>query len=161
MNMQGVIFVCKIYLLLHLMKGSRTILSITSGFLIILLMIGSTGAVIVKHTCISCGLSDLHTEIFSSVHTQHSCDCEKDKSSCHNHEEEALQNNCCTFISEKLSLKEYNQTTPVNLSVVLIPASPAQFLSYDDPPEKPSSTFEIRNKHGGRDILRSNCQLTI
>jgi len=143
------------------MKGRSTILSITAVFLVIVLMIGSTGAVIIKHTCITCGLSDLHTEIFSSAHNHHSCDCEKDRSSCHNHEGEALQSDCCTFTSQKLSLEEYNKTKLISLSVVLLPALSGQVLSNEDRQENPSYPVVIKNNHGGRDILRSSCQLTI
>ena len=143
------------------MKRRNAIYTITSVFLIIVLMIGSTGAVIVKHTCVSCGLSDFHTEFYSAVHTDHACDCEEGTSSCHNHEEEAMEAGCCTFISEKLSLSEYNKSTLINISVVLLPVLSCQFLSPDEQQEKPSYPVEIQNKHGGRDVLLSNCQLII
>ena len=142
------------------MESRKTILSITSGFLIILMMIGSTGAVIVKHTCISCGLSDFHTEFYSTAHINHACDCEEDESSCSTHEEEAMESGCCTFVSEKLSLSEYNKSTLINISVVL-PVISCQYLSPDEQQEKPSYPVEIQNKHGGRDVLLANCQLII
>ena len=143
------------------MESRKTILSITSGFLIILMMIGSTGAVIVKHTCISCGLSDIHTEFYSEIHSSHACDCEEDASSCDNHEEEAMEAGCCTFTSEKLSLSEYNKSTLINISDVLLPVLSCQYLSSDVQQEKPSYPVEIHIKHGGRDVLLSHCQLII
>lgn len=143
------------------MSGRKTILSITSGFLIIILMIGSSGAVIVKHTCISCGLSDFHTEFYSSVHSHHACDCEEADTSCHDHEVDAMETGCCTFISEKLSLSDYNKSTLISISAVLLPVLSCQFLSPDEKQEKPTYPVQIQNKHGGRDILKSTCKLII
>ena len=143
------------------MKRRNSIYSVTSVFLIILLMIGSTGAVIVKHTCATCGLSDFHTEFFSSVHTDHSCNCSEGVSSCHNHDENAIESDCCTFVSEKLSLSDYNKSTLINISVVELPVLTCQYLSSDVQQEKPSFPVQIHNKHGGRDVLISNCQLII
>ena len=144
-----------------LMKRRNTIYSITSVFLIIVIMVGSTGAVIVKHTCDSCGLSDFHTEFYSSVPAHHSCSCIEETSSCHNDHEEALQPGCCTFTSEKLSLTEYNNTKFINLSVVILPVLSCNSITPDENQEKPLSITEFHNKHGGRDVLRSSCQLII
>lgn len=143
------------------MKRRNSIYSATSVFLIILLMIGSTGAVIVKHTCVSCGLSDFHTEFFSTVHTNHSCNCNEGVSSCHNHDENAIESVCCTFVSEKLSLSDYNNSSLINISVVEQPVLSCQYLSTYEQQEKSTFPLQILNKHGGRDVLISNCQLII
>lgn len=143
------------------MRRKNTIYSVTSVFLIIILLIGSTGAVIIKHTCVSCGLSDLHTEFYSSVHSHHTCDCEEAKTSCHDHEEDAMETACCTIVSEKLSLSDYNKSTLFSTSFVLLPVLSCQFLSPDEQQEKPTYPIQIQNKHGGRDILRSTCKLII
>ncbi|MBI5010566.1 MAG: hypothetical protein HZB98_13175 [Bacteroidia bacterium] len=143
------------------MKRRNSIYSVTSVFLIILLMIGSTGAVIVKHTCVSCGLSDFHTEFFSNVHTNHSCNCNEGVSSCHNHDENAIESGCCTFVSEKLSLSDYNNSSLINISIVEQPVLSCQDLSTHEQQEKSTFPLQILNKHGGRDVLISNCQLII
>jgi len=124
-------------------------------------MIGSTGAVIVKHTCANCGLSDFHTEFFTSVHTDHSCNCDEGVSTCHNHDENDIESDCCIFISEKLSLSDYNKSTLINISVVELPVLSCPFLTSDEQQEKPTYPVQIQNKHGGRDVLISNCQLII
>jgi hypothetical protein len=144
------------------MKRGNATYSITSVFLIILFMLGSTGVVIVKHTCVSCGLSDVHTEIYSNAHSLHSCDCNKESSSsCHKENEDSLHQECCTFSSEKLSLTEYNNSKSVTLSVVILPVLYCNYLSPFDQEEKPSGIAEFHNKHGGRNILQSSCQLII
>lgn len=146
---------------LQKVKKRNAISSLISALLIIVLLTGSTGAVIVKHSCISCGLSDFHTEIFSSAHAHHACDCEQDKSSCHNHKEEAVTQECCTFTSEKLTLTDYNKTTLINLSVVSFPLLSCRILTSEPGQEKPLYPVDIHNKHGGRDVLITNCQFII
>jgi hypothetical protein len=143
------------------MKKRNTILSITSVLLIVLFMAGSTGAVIVKHTCVSCGFSDFHTEVFSSVHSLHSCDCKNEKSSCHDENEEALHPGCCTFTSEKLSLTEYNNSKFISLSAVILPVLSFSYKNNGEQQEKHTFITEFHNKHGGRDILQSSCRLII
>ncbi len=143
------------------MRRKNIIYSVTSVFLIIILLIGGTGAVIIKHTCISCGLSDFHTEFYSSVHSLHACGCEEADTSCHEHEEDSMETGCCTFISEKLSLSDYNKSTLISISAVVLPVLSCQFLSPDEQQEKPTYPVKIQNKHGGRDILKSTCKLII
>jgi len=157
----SIVIYCEGFLPLPRMKRRNSIYPVTSVFLIILLMIGSTGAVIVKHTCVSCGLSDFHTEFFSSVHTNHSCNCNEGVSSCHKHEENAIESDCCTYVSEKLSLSDYNKSTLINISAVLLPVLSCQFLTPDEQQEKPTYPVQIQNKHGGRDVLKSTCKLII
>ncbi|HUX96843.1 MAG TPA: hypothetical protein VMV47_14005 [Bacteroidales bacterium] len=143
------------------MKRRSKILSITSGFLILLFLVGSNGAVIVKHTCYSCGLSDLHTEFFSSESQNHGCSCEPRITTSHDKNEKTLEPFCCTFSFEKLSLTEYNYTTLIDLSAVSAPVLSHLYFSLDEQSEKPVSSIIIHNKHGGRDILKSACQLII
>jgi len=143
------------------MKKRNVILSITSVLLILLFLAGSTGAVIVKHSCISCGLSDFHTEVFSSVHSHHSCDCKTEKSSCHDETEESLHSECCTFTSEKLSLTEYNNSKFISLSAVILPVLSFCYKNNGEQQEKHTVIPEFHNKHGGRDILQSSCRLII
>jgi hypothetical protein len=142
-------------------KKRNAISSMLSALLTVLLLTGSTGAVIVRHNCFSCGLSDFHTEIFSTVHDHHACDCEQDKSLCHNHEGNAMEQECCTFTSEKLSLTDYNKSTLINLSIVSLPLLSCRVLPIEKEQEKPFYPIEIHNKHGGRDVLISNCQFII
>jgi len=140
---------------------NRTIRSIISLLLIILIMIGSTGAVVVKHTCVSCGLSDFHTELFSPEHLQHACDCEQGSSSCHNHEKEVVQKECCTYSSVKLSVSDYNKSTITTLSAVTVQLLSCMFLSPEPEQQKSLNPLNNHNKYGGRDVLISNCQFII
>lgn len=143
------------------MKDRSKILSITSGFLILLFLVGSTGAVIVEHNCYTCGLSDLHTEFFSSESLNHGCSCESETTAPENSNENTLESVCCTFSYEKLTLTEYNYTTPIIFSVVAAPVLSHFIVHQDEQPELPACPLIIHNKHGGRDILRSSCRLII
>mgnify|MGYP007064295121 CR=1 FL=1 len=143
------------------MRRRSKILSITSGFLILLLLVGSTGAVIVEHTCYSCGLSDLHTEFFSSESQNHGCSCESGPTSSSDKNEKTLEPVCCTFSFEKLSLTEYNNTTLTSYPVVSAPVLSHIYVAQDEQLEKPVFSVLVTNKHGGRDLLRSTCQLLI
>lgn len=150
-----------ICLLLQLMKRRSTILSITSGFLILLFLIGSSGAVIVEHTCYSCGLSDLHTEFFSNYSQNNDCLCDHKTTSLPSRDGNSFKSVCCTFNFEKLSLTEYNLNTLIDFSIVSTPVLSHLYISSDYPQEKPVSPIIIHNKHGGREILKSACQLII
>ncbi|MBK9392200.1 MAG: hypothetical protein IPN68_19195 [Bacteroidetes bacterium] len=143
------------------MKNRSNIFSVISLFLTILFMVGSSGAVIVTHTCNSSGLSDYKTEFFSPVSSDNSCCCCIETTSCNNDQNESLKRGCCSFSTEKLSLTDYNNTKFVNLSVLILPVLSWNYLPATIDQEEISYPVEIHNKHGGRDILRSTCQLII
>ena len=121
----------------------------------------SSGAVIVEHTCYSCDLSDLHTEFFSNYSQNHNCFCDHKTTSLPSWDENSFKSVCCTFNFEKLSLTEYNLNTLIDFSVVSTPVLSHLYISSDYQQEKPVCPIIIHNKHGGRDILRSACQLII
>jgi hypothetical protein len=146
---------------LQKVKKKSVILSVVSVFLIILFMVGSTGAVIVKHTCLACGLSEFHTEFYSSELSHDGCSCDNITSSCHSEDKESLEPGCCTFQSDKLSLADYTTSKLVNIVVISLPSISLQSVLINDIQVKPEPTIIIHNKHGGRDLLRSVCQLLI
>lgn len=143
------------------MRKRSKILSITSVFLILLFLIGSTGAVIVEHNCYSCGLSDLHTEFFSSESQNHGCICESASATSPDKNQKTLEPVCCIFSFEKLSLTEYTLTSLFDYSSGSVPALSNLYISHNQQLEKPVCPVFIHNKHGGRDLLRSTCQLII
>jgi hypothetical protein len=138
-------------------KRKEKILSLVSAILAVLFLIGSTGAVIVKHTCMSSGRSDYQTELFSSSGAETCCT----SMPVHNSNEESIGPVCCTYNSDKLSLTDYTKVQNTVSSFIALPAVLSETVVTSDPEVKHEPVIIFHNKHGGRDVIKHTCQLLI
>jgi hypothetical protein len=142
-------------------KKRSAILSIFSAGLVGLFLIGSSGTTIVFHSCHSY-VTSVHMNIFSADNRMDgNCCCEKPPCSPLDEVSESLENGCCTFKIEKLAFTDYNNTNDTKIIAEYSIISYAQLPAVTSNLEKSSFPIFIHNKHCGRDVLISNCQLII
>lgn len=143
------------------MKRGRIILSLLSGFLVIALLIGSTGATISIKKCDVCGVS-VNTTIFSSDSPSENSCCASSHSDCSQTATDYLSKGCCTFTTEDLKLTNY---FPVQQFVISFMAEMQPVFMLEEiqlSEEQHKLPLFIHNKHGGgRDILITNRQFLI
>lgn len=143
------------------MKNVSKILSAISVILVIVFLMGSSGAVVVFHSCNAHG-KDVHADLFVHDHSLNSHCCYI-ITSCTPVSENtvSIDNNCCTFKVEKFNLTNFNPSVQLKINFE------RQIISFFHPvhiyelPEKPYLALFFHNKHGGRDVLTSTCQLII
>lgn len=143
------------------MKNVSKILSAISILLVIVFLLGSSGAVVVFHSCNAHG-KEVHADLFVHNHSLNG-DCCYSTTSCTPVPENtvSIDNNCCTFTVEKFNLTNFNPSVQLKIhseSQIITFSHPAQIYEL---PEKPYLALFFHNKHGGRDVLTSNCQLII
>ena len=142
------------------MKKRRIILSVLSALLVIILLIGSTGFTIVIQRCKSCGIS-INSSLFTSISVTEDTCCGISDAQCSSETTETFEKGCCTFTTEKLKLTDYIPSEPVTFSFTA-DILPAYFLPVAPRiQEKHILPLFIHNKHGGRDVMISNCQFLI
>jgi len=142
-------------------KNKDKILSAISALLVIVFLMGSSGAVVVFHSCKAHG-KVIHADLFMHNHSLNSHCCYS-STSCTPVPENtvSIDNNCCTFKVEKFNLTNFNPSVQLKIN------SESQIISFCHPvyiyelQEKPYLPLIFHNKHGGRDVLTSNCQLII
>lgn len=143
------------------MKRGRIILSFLSGFLVIALLIGSTGANISIKSCDVCGVS-VNTTIFRTDSPSENSCCAASHSDCSPTTSDYLTKGCCTFTTENLKLTNY---FPVQQFVFSFIAEIQPVIIFDEiqlPEEQHKLPLFVHNKHGGgRDILITNRQFLI
>ena len=145
---------------MSVVKKRVLILPLFSVFLALIFMVGSTGVNIIIHNCKSCGIS-VTSRVFEPVSL-------KDGKCCMDHDSHAspdgsavMENGCCTLTNENLKITNY----VAGVKHILFPAhniSPISFASFVPRDEKAKviSIF-VYNKHGGQDVIISNCQILI
>lgn len=143
------------------MKNKCKIFSIISGLLVLVFLIGSSGAVVVFHSCNAHG-KEPHADLLSHDHSLNS-DCCFNTLSCTPASEraESLDNDCCTFTVEKFNLANFNLSVQVKVSAEYPLVVICQTAHVNEFQQKPYLSLFIHNKHGGRDTLISNCQFII
>ncbi len=143
------------------MKKGRIILSLLSGFLVIALLIGSTGATIIIKSCQVCGVS-VNTTIFSfDSPSENSC-CAASHSDCSPVTSDYLSKGCCTFKTENLKLTSYFPVKQLVTSFIaeMQPVFLPEEIQLSE--EQHKLPLFVHNKHGGgRDILITNRQFLI
>lgn len=143
------------------MKRGRIILSLLSGFLVIALLIGSTGATIIIKSCEVCGVS-VNTAIFSSDSPSENSCCAAYHSDCSPATSDLLTKGCCTFTTENLKLTNYFPVQQFVISFIaeIQPVFMNEEIQLSE--EQHKLPLFVHNKHGGgRDILITNRQFLI
>ena len=148
-------------LFLQKVKNTSKILSAISILLVIVFLMGSSGAILVFHSCNAHG-KEIHADLFVHNHSLNS-DCCHNTTSCTPVSESnvSIDNNCCTFKVEKFKLTNFNPSVQLKIN------TESQIITFCHPvhiydlPEKPYLALFFHNKHGGRDVLTSNCQFII
>lgn len=143
------------------MKRGRIIVSLLSGFLVIALLIGSTGANIIIKSCKLCGVS-VNTAIFSSATPDVGSCCAATRSCCSPTTSDYLSKGCCTFTTENLKLTNYFPVQQFVISFIaeIQPVFMLEEIQLSE--EQHIIPLFVQNKHGGgRDILITNRQFLI
>lgn len=90
----------------------RNISPFLSGLLIVLMLSGSTGFTLIKHTCYHCGIQEISASLTSST-AEKDCCCAHDSGGvmhCHGIDELVFSDDCCTHESERVVTDELVRT---------------------------------------------------
>jgi len=155
-----VIFLTEILFIFVLVKRGKIILPVISALLSIVLLVGTTGATIVIKSCHSCGVS-VNTGIFTPISDDSGGCCGLSATHCSPDAAETLDKKCCTFKTEKLKVNNYISSDRVIFTYIadIQPAIPVQDEVFTS--KKHATPSDFHNKHGGRDLIISNCQYLI
>ncbi len=144
-----------------IVKRGRIILSLLSGFLVIILLIGSTGATIILKSCKSCGVS-VNTAIFSyDSPVENSC-CADTHTCSSPGVSDNISSGCCTLTTENLKLTNYFPAKTFVISFIsdIQPVFTQEEAAASE--EQHIIPLFVHNKHGGgRNTVITNHQLLI
>jgi hypothetical protein len=74
---------------------------------------------------------------------------------------ESIENGCCSFTTEKLKIENYTNsvTAPFTAFIAVKPLHIIHLVPAVQ--SKPEPPLFVHNKHGGEEVIISNCQLLI
>jgi hypothetical protein len=139
----------------------KVVLPVFAALISIVFLIGASGITVIVRSCNCCGPS-IETGLFENVaQIENSC-CSDMDSHTSKPGVQSLESKCCTFVTESLKLNNYISTEKITLNVSFDTEPPVYISSTHD---AVSSVYLIplsyHNKHGGRDLVISNCQYLI
>src|SRR4030043_1071014 len=141
------------------MTRRNTISSLSTLFLGIIFLAGSTGITLIIHSCDVCNKFTVTTGIYLSPDEPEDNCCEAADRHCTPENGTSLESSCCHYNIEKLRLANYSPVFPLTISA---PAGrPAVIDLFNNYPvhESIALPHELHNKHGGRHLITCNCQL--
>jgi hypothetical protein len=137
----------------------KVILSVLSGLLILATIAGGSGITIIKHTCHMCGHVTYTAEsIISRPDVDNNC-CSDVLNSNHSNSGDMISNGCCEHKVEQVKIENYvSEKQIVTIALINQPAVLTNNYSAGSP-EIHKTPPEFYNKHGGRTLLKSICQI--
>jgi hypothetical protein len=138
----------------------KVLLPVLSVLIAIVLLIGSTGMTVIIKSCHTCGIS-LSTGIFEPVSPAEDDCCSHFATHCSPASDQSLEKTCCTYITEKLKINNYISSEKVSFSVSTATEPPVFISPAYNAPVVYLKPLSYHNKHGGRDLVVSNCQYLI
>ena len=141
------------------MKKRRIIISVIAPLIAAITLIGSTGVTLIMHNCQVCNNNYLMTGMFLSPSEPDDNCCDAAGKHDHSSSPYSMKDSSCHFQISKLKVVNYTASEQV---LNTIPAeSPVKYIQ---PPLYPASvsiqnTGDFHNKHGGRFLINTICQI--
>ena len=141
------------------MRIRKQISALINVFLVIILLMGSTGITMIIHKCDSCDDFSFNAGIFLSPSIPQDNCCQNAEIQCPVHSSGTSELTCCHFKVEKLKVPNYTPSEKIIISAPLDFST--IFRAADIYPVKEKSLYsplEINNKHGASNIIKYYCQ---
>jgi len=139
-------------------KSRNIILSLFSVLLGLVFLAGSTGITLIIHNCAVCHDFSAVAGIYLSPEVPEDHCCEAAENHCTSGNETAMENSCCHFRVEKLSITGYAPAIPLIISAPAESPSAVEMFNNKILHEFIPLPPDLHNKHGGRCLLTYNCQ---
>jgi len=139
----------------------RNILPFISALLIVLVLSGSTGFTLIKHTCYHCGIQNLVTSL-ASAGADDKCCCGHDNDiagPAHNVGEYVFSHDCCTIETERMIAVQVIRTE-VQTEIIpwFLAATSLTFIP--DLDLRSARPFQDNMQmHDRRDLITMHCQI--
>jgi hypothetical protein len=138
----------------------KVLLPVFTAVISIFFLIGTTGITVIVRNCNCCGPS-VETGIFKAVaHGEKGC-CGGLESQSSIPGTQSIEGKCCTYLTKNLKLNNYITSEKINFSVNFDIQAPAYISKAYEVPSIYLKPLSYHNKHGGRDLVVSNCQYLI
>ncbi len=138
----------------------KAALPVFTALMSILFLIGTTGITVIVRSCSCCGPS-VETGLFEQAAPLESSCCGNMDSEPSIPVSESLDSKCCTYVTQNLKLNNYLTSEKVTFNVSCDFNSPVYFITAYEAPSVWLKPLSYHNKHGGRDMVISNCQYLI
>jgi len=138
----------------------KVALPVFTALISILFLIGTTGITVIVRNCDCCGPS-VETGIFEQVAPAESSCCSDTDSQPIKPAEKSLESKCCTYLTENLKLNNYILSEKITLNISFDIQPTAYISTTYEVPSVYLKPLSYHNKHGGRDMVISNCQYLI
>ena len=142
------------------MKYNKYTSYLSIVLLSLVFLAGSTGITLILHNCPECGDFSISSGIYLSPSEpeDHCCEHADDHSA--SHSLYAFSEAGCHFKIDRLILETYTTADPVNFfPVIALPFFISNKEITSVTKEVPTFHLTFHNKHGGRYLITSNCQL--
>jgi len=138
----------------------KVLLPVFSLMLAITLIIGSAGITLIVKSCHSCGISVSSGFLTAVSPVENDC-CSHFATHCSPVSSKSIEKKCCTYITENITLNNYLSPEKITFNETF-ENQPYFFISPDySVPSVYVKLLSYHNKHGGRDMVISNCQYLI
>ncbi|MFH0841436.1 MAG: hypothetical protein V1903_02325 [Bacteroidota bacterium] len=141
------------------MKSRNLILSLSSAFIGLIFLAGSTGITLIIHNCPVCDKHTVSAGIYLSPEEPEDNCCEAADMHCTSEGNISMESSCCHFTIEKLRITNYAPVIPLLLSALAEIPYTTDLLNNQAIHHSISVPVNLHNKHGGRYLLSFNCQL--
>lgn len=142
------------------MRNIRRISSVVSFVLALLMVAGSTGFTIIRHTCALCGIEEVRPALAVVMTGEDSCCSHETGEDCHHHGDDfTFDNDCCSHESERLINDDQARTEkqPEVLSFFALSVSTSTIFKPEFTHSKALPEGVIL--HCGRDLTTLHCQI--
>jgi len=138
----------------------KVVSPVFTALLSVLFLIGTTGITVIVRNCNCCGAS-VETGLFEQVAPVESSCCGDMDSQPFKSAENSLESTCCIYVTENLKLNNYISSEKITINVSSDIQPPVYLSTTYEVPTVYLKTLSYHNKHGGRDMVISNCQYLI
>ena len=138
----------------------KVVLPVFTALLSVLFLIGTTGITVIVRNCNCCGPS-VETGLFEQVAPVESSCCGDMDAKPFNTAEKSLESKCCTIATESLKLDNYIYSQKITFNGGYDIQAPLTISTTYNVPTEYLKALSYHNKHGGRDLVITNCQYLI
>lgn len=148
------------FVIFAVVKQMRTISPFLSVVLMMLMLSGSLGYTLIRHSCLHCGTETVTATM--GVHSEDNCCCshhDTDTNHRHGTTEMLFSDDCCSHETERVVTDELVRSELENEIIPWFMLASVMAVIADQPAENISSSFTDRPFHHGRDLTTIHCQI--
>jgi len=142
-------------------KQMRTISPFLSVVLMMLMLSGSLGYTLIRHSCLHCGTQTITATMGVNSEDESCCCSHHDTDINHRHGtmEMLISDDCCSHETERVVTDELVRSELENEIIPYFMLASVVAVIHDQPAENIRSSFTDRPFHHGRDLTTMHCQI--